>query len=242
MRSHSRFNLSLLTLLLTVTMSSDELKSAEKRAEDALLEKENMNKAMTAQEVKAISTTYVSPLIPPKRANPVLSSLYYEEARVQGFFCVRQKLTANDWCDRFTCGKCKQSKVSYSQAQTRSADEPLTTFCECVLCGNRWKCKSSESFTEREFGNADFCVMQSHERVSLATATGSICQEGEAVDAAIRKAPAVAAESIASKGIALSGLGITTATSSPCYAAREGRRLASFTANQDLGLFLTMCL
>lgn len=46
--------------ILTVTMSSDELKSAEKRAEDALLEKENMNKAMTAQEVKAISTTYVS--------------------------------------------------------------------------------------------------------------------------------------------------------------------------------------
>ncbi|KAL8739494.1 MAG: hypothetical protein Q9190_007705, partial [Brigantiaea leucoxantha] len=28
------------------------------------------------------------------------------------------------------CGKCKQRKVSYSQAQTRSADEPMTTFCE----------------------------------------------------------------------------------------------------------------
>ena len=38
-----------------------------------------------------------------------------------------------------TCGKCKKSKVSYSQAQTRSADEPMTTFCECMHCGNRWK-------------------------------------------------------------------------------------------------------
>lgn len=39
----------------------------------------------------------------------------------------------------FQCGKCKQRKVSYSQAQTRSADEPMTTFCECMNCGNRWK-------------------------------------------------------------------------------------------------------
>lgn len=37
------------------------------------------------------------------------------------------------------CGKCGQKKVSYSQAQTRSADEPMTTFCECTACGNRWK-------------------------------------------------------------------------------------------------------
>ena len=37
------------------------------------------------------------------------------------------------------CGKCGQKKVSYSQAQTRSADEPMTTFCQCTVCGNRWK-------------------------------------------------------------------------------------------------------
>jgi transcription elongation factor S-II len=39
----------------------------------------------------------------------------------------------------FQCGKCKQKMVSYSQAQTRSADEPMTTFCECQNCGHRWK-------------------------------------------------------------------------------------------------------
>ncbi|KAI7524341.1 hypothetical protein KC316_g18735, partial [Hortaea werneckii] len=73
-----------------------ELKSAEKRAQDAALEKENMSKSMAAQEEKAISTT-------------------------------------------MTCGKCRQSRVAYTQAQTRSADEPMTTFCECTNCGNRWK-------------------------------------------------------------------------------------------------------
>lgn len=44
-------------------MTSDELKSAEKKAEDAALEKENMRVAMTAQEERAISTTYIRPVI-----------------------------------------------------------------------------------------------------------------------------------------------------------------------------------
>jgi len=79
-----------------VNMSGDDLKSAEKRAADAAMEKENMRVAMTATEMKAISTT-------------------------------------------MTCGKCKMSKVAYTQAQTRAADEPMTTFCECMNCGNRWK-------------------------------------------------------------------------------------------------------
>jgi len=45
--------------------------------------------------------------------------------------------------DSLQCSKCKQKKVSYSQAQTRSADEPMTTFCECTVCGHRWKVSDS---------------------------------------------------------------------------------------------------
>lgn len=37
------------------------------------------------------------------------------------------------------CPKCKKKSVSYTQAQTRSADEPITTFCRCTECDNRWK-------------------------------------------------------------------------------------------------------
>lgn len=48
--------------------------------------------------------------------------------------------------DALKCGKCGQKKVSYSQAQTRSADEPMTTFCECTVCGNRWKVSAHKLF------------------------------------------------------------------------------------------------
>lgn len=79
-----------------VRMTHEELKSKEQREEEKAILKENMDKAMVAQEEKSVSTS-------------------------------------------LQCGKCGQRKVSYSQAQTRSADEPMTTFCECMNCGNRWK-------------------------------------------------------------------------------------------------------
>tara|TARA_B100000795_G_C22735696_1_gene413256 strand:- start:643 stop:1152 length:510 start_codon:yes stop_codon:yes gene_type:complete len=41
--------------------------------------------------------------------------------------------------DDFFCGRCKQRKCTYYQLQTRSADEPMTTFVTCINCGNRWK-------------------------------------------------------------------------------------------------------
>lgn len=40
----------------------------------------------------------------------------------------------------FKCRKCKQRECSYYQLQTRSADEPMTTFVTCLNCGNNWKC------------------------------------------------------------------------------------------------------
>ncbi|XP_015220624.1 transcription elongation factor A protein 2 [Lepisosteus oculatus] len=41
--------------------------------------------------------------------------------------------------DMFVCGKCKKKNCTYTQVQTRSADEPMTTFVVCNECGNRWK-------------------------------------------------------------------------------------------------------
>lgn len=79
-----------------VTMSHDELRSAEQREQDRKIQKENMDKAMVAQGEKSISTS-------------------------------------------LQCGKCGQRKVTYTEAQTRSADEPMTVFCTCLNCGKSWK-------------------------------------------------------------------------------------------------------
>ena len=42
--------------------------------------------------------------------------------------------------DTFTCRKCKGNQCTYYQMQTRSADEPMTCYISCCICGNRWKC------------------------------------------------------------------------------------------------------
>ena len=47
--------------------------------------------------------------------------------------------TATAMTDRYTCGKCKKNKCSYYELQTRSADEPMTMFINCLHCGHRWK-------------------------------------------------------------------------------------------------------
>ena len=41
---------------------------------------------------------------------------------------------------QFKCGKCRLNNCTYFQLQTRSADEPMTTFVTCLNCSNRWKC------------------------------------------------------------------------------------------------------
>ena len=39
----------------------------------------------------------------------------------------------------FKCKKCHKKKCSVYQMQTRSADEPMTTFVNCLICGASWK-------------------------------------------------------------------------------------------------------
>lgn len=41
--------------------------------------------------------------------------------------------------DSFVCRKCKSTKCTYTQVQTRSADESMTIFVTCLNCKCRWK-------------------------------------------------------------------------------------------------------
>lgn len=89
----------------------------------------------------------LSGLIPPDR----IAKMTAEEMASDSMKTLRAKYTKeaiNDHqmaktggttTDLFKCGKCGKSNCTYNQVQTRSADEPMTTFVLCNECGNRWK-------------------------------------------------------------------------------------------------------
>ena len=69
----------------------------------------------------------------PSKWQPLLAAKKARDA------CLYQpQIDANT--DNFECRKCGSKRCSYYQLQTRSADEPMTTFVTCINCGNRWKC------------------------------------------------------------------------------------------------------
>lgn len=40
--------------------------------------------------------------------------------------------------EKWLCNGCKMRKCTYYELQTRSADEPMTIFIQCLNCGKRW--------------------------------------------------------------------------------------------------------
>ena len=46
--------------------------------------------------------------------------------------------TAGIRTTEFKCGRCKEHNCSYYQMQVRCSDEPMTTFINCLNCGNSW--------------------------------------------------------------------------------------------------------
>jgi transcription elongation factor S-II len=72
-----------------------------------------------------------------QEARPDLWTTLIEEKRIKDENKFTPKIEAST--DDFICGKCKSKKCTYYQLQTRSADEPMTTFVTCLDCGNRFK-------------------------------------------------------------------------------------------------------
>jgi len=63
---------------------------------------------------------------------------YIDELKIknQNKYVPKLEASTND----YTCRKCKSNECTHYQLQTRSADEPMTTYVTCIKCGNRWKC------------------------------------------------------------------------------------------------------
>ena len=72
-----------------------------------------------------------------QQLQPELWEILIEEKKIKDENKYTPKIEAST--DNFICGKCKSKKCTYYQLQTRSADEPMTTFVTCLDCGNRFK-------------------------------------------------------------------------------------------------------
>ncbi len=130
-----------------MTMSPEDMASNARKSENAQIRKEALKESERGQHLKLVRhlhgivlrCCYVSMELP--------SGAWSLEARTgewkAGCLCI-SILKAGCVCeqattDQFQCGKCRQRETQYYQMQTRSADEPMTTFVTCVNCGNRWK-------------------------------------------------------------------------------------------------------
>jgi transcription elongation factor S-II len=107
----------------------DKLRSVYANLKSPQLIEKIMSKSIKPHEIAFMSHQEI---IPEKWAT-LLSDKKIREENIYA-----PKLEAST--DGFTCRKCKSKECSYYQLQTRSADEPMTTFVTCIKCGNRWKC------------------------------------------------------------------------------------------------------
>lgn len=85
-----------------------------------------------------ISAARLSKMTPEEMASNEIKQLrekFVKEAINDAQLATNQGTTT----DLLKCGKCKKRNCTYNQIQTRSADEPMTTFVLCNSCGNRWK-------------------------------------------------------------------------------------------------------
>lgn len=73
------------------------------------------------------------------------SEMQTEERKSKDIESIRESLLASQVAttaadtDMFRCSRCKEKKCTYTQLQTRSCDEAMTTFVTCTNCGHRWK-------------------------------------------------------------------------------------------------------
>ena len=81
---------------------------------------------------------YDIPFLTPNESFPSRwKEIYDKKAKIDQCKYERRTEIATD---TYKCGKCRQRQCTFYQLQTRSADEPMTTFVTCINCGNRWKC------------------------------------------------------------------------------------------------------
>jgi transcription elongation factor S-II len=85
-----------------------------------------------------ISPERLAAMTPEEMASDEMNKLREKLSR-EAFNDHQMAVNSGTQSDLFQCGRCKKRNTTYNQLQTRSSDEPMTTFVLCNECGNRWK-------------------------------------------------------------------------------------------------------
>lgn len=96
----------------------------------------NLKKRITDKEVNIRDLVVMTPdqLIPDGLYAKAVLKAKLKELEMEAI-----KAREDEYEGIFMCKKCKSKKTTYYQLQTRSADEPMTTYVECKNCNNHWK-------------------------------------------------------------------------------------------------------
>lgn len=100
---------------------------------DSYIENKYLLPTILSGEIDLDNIAYLNP----QELYPAKWESLIEKKTAQDKFLFMQKPEINT--ELYTCGKCKNNKCSYFEAQTRAADEPTTIFITCITCGNKWK-------------------------------------------------------------------------------------------------------
>jgi len=94
------------------------------------IENKTFKKNILSGKIEPCNVAFLSPSqIHPEKWAYIIKKKEYIEQRENNIV----------YSDAYKCFKCGESKCKITQAQTRSADEPMTTFVVCVVCHNTFK-------------------------------------------------------------------------------------------------------
>ena len=100
---------------------------------DSYIQNKEFKQKVLSNEIdpKTIATLSIYDIFPEN-----WKALFDEKARKDK---IKYEFKPEAMTDVFKCRKCGSRSCSYYEVQTRSADEPMTQFVNCLDCNNRWK-------------------------------------------------------------------------------------------------------
>ena len=98
-----------------------------------VLECKKSNYLIKALKDKTINVSQIAKL-KPEELNPDKYGKILKKKEIEEY-----KKSNASTTDVFKCSKCKKKRCQVAQKQTRSGDEPATTFVTCLECGHSFK-------------------------------------------------------------------------------------------------------